>query len=56
MQPAGSRSTSINRGIAIDSVSDESTNGNAGFDARMIDDIVADLAGKPGALMLVRMR
>ena len=30
-----------------------STNGNAAFDARMIDDIVADLAGKPGTLMLV---
>ena len=30
-----------------------STNGNAAFDARMIDDIVADLADQPGALMLV---
>ena len=30
-----------------------SNNGNAAFDARMIDDIVASLADKPGALMLV---
>ena len=30
-----------------------STNGNAGIDPRVIDDIVAGLAGKPGALMLV---
>jgi len=30
-----------------------STNGNAGFDPRMIDDIVASLADKAGALMLV---
>ena len=30
-----------------------STNGNAGFDPRMIDDIAAGLADKPGALMLV---
>ncbi len=30
-----------------------STNGEAGFDARMIENIVASLAGKPGALMPV---
>ena len=30
-----------------------STNGNAPFDPRTIDEIVAPLAGKPGALMLV---
>jgi formate dehydrogenase subunit gamma len=30
-----------------------STNGNAGFDARVIDEIAAGLADKPGALMLV---
>jgi formate dehydrogenase subunit gamma len=30
-----------------------STNGDVGFDPRMIDDIAAGLADKPGALMLV---
>ena len=30
-----------------------SNNGDAGFDARAIDEIVAELADKPGALMLV---
>jgi formate dehydrogenase subunit gamma len=30
-----------------------STNGNAAFDVRMIDDIVDGLADKPGALMLL---
>jgi formate dehydrogenase subunit gamma len=30
-----------------------STNGEAGFDARVIENIVASLAGKPGALMPV---
>ena len=30
-----------------------SSNDNAAFDPSMIDDIVAGLAGKPGALMLV---
>ena len=31
----------------------KSRNGGAGWDARVIDEIVAGLAGKPGALMLV---
>jgi formate dehydrogenase subunit gamma len=30
-----------------------SRNGDAGFDPRIVDEIVAGLAGKPGALMLV---
>jgi formate dehydrogenase subunit gamma len=30
-----------------------SRNGGAGFDTRMIDEVVAELADKPGALMLV---
>ncbi len=53
MQPGGSRSDSINRGIAIEVAEMNSKNGNAGFDSRMIDDITAGLADKPGALMLV---
>jgi formate dehydrogenase subunit gamma len=43
----------INRGIAIKVASMNSRNGDAGFDAHVIDNIVAGLAGKPGALMLV---
>jgi formate dehydrogenase subunit gamma len=43
----------INRGIAILVAPMNSTNGNAAFDPRMIDDIVATIGDKPGALMLV---
>jgi formate dehydrogenase subunit gamma len=46
----------INRGIAITVAAMDarnSANGNARFDPRAIDEIVASLAGKPGALMLV---
>src|ERR1700685_1019872 len=53
MQPRGSRSARANRGIAIDVTATKSRNGDDGFDPRVIDEIVAGLADKPGALMPV---
>ena len=44
---------SINRGIARIVAAMNSKNGDGGFDARAIDEIVANLADKPGALMPV---
>jgi formate dehydrogenase subunit gamma len=43
--------TTINRGIAILVAPMNSPNGNGAFDPHMIDDIVATLADRPGALM-----
>jgi formate dehydrogenase subunit gamma len=45
--------TTINRGIARIVAAMNSKNGDSGFDAHAIDEIVAGLANKPGALMPV---
>ena len=53
---AGIKIASINRGIAINMApmdAKHSRNGGGGWDPRVIDEIVAGLADKPGALMPV---